>query len=75
MPTSFIKGNVMLEKILKRKDGVSRMWWWNRFKTWLAHLGKNFKYNKLDQSHLKECVHCKKRFEKWLEQEEKRKAL
>ena len=48
------------------KHSVSRLWRWNRFKTWYAHLGRDFKYNRLDQEHLNECKHCKKGFERWL---------
>ncbi len=37
----------------------------NRFDTWLNHVGKTFKYKKLDIAHLTECKYCKKGFDKW----------
>ncbi len=46
----------------------SKLWMWNRFTAFVYHVTRRIKTDSRDGlEHLKECEHCKRKFEKWLE--------
>lgn len=52
-------------KKLRRGDGVSKFWWWNRLATWAYHVTHGINEKRTAVNHLDKCKYCSKKFDEW----------